>query len=164
MKTIPITPGKLTGDVLEACHRQYLQGRDLAEWGEALLAAGFDSEAIIEAVANPEMHWEKVPGLYSRMCREVGLSEDVASEVASLKQDVMIEEYRRGQRPAAELMQRFDDLRKRIGFPEPIHCRIMEDNSDGTNDSGYYTDSRRLHGTQLEALVRQYLDRAGIRA
>lgn len=164
MKAIPITPGKLTGDVLEACHRQYLKGSDLAEWAEALLTAGFDSEAIIEAVANPDMHWEKVPGLYSRMCREVGLSEDVASEVATLKQKIMIEEYRRGQRQAAELLQRFDDLRKKIGFPEPIHCRIMEDNSDGTNDSGYYTDSRKLHGTHLEAVVRQYLDKAGIRA
>jgi hypothetical protein len=161
---IPITPGKLTGDVLEACHRQYLQGSDLAEWGEALLTAGFESESIIEAVANPDMHWEKVSDLFSRMCREVGLSKDAASEVASLKQEVMIEEYRRGQRSAAELMQRFDDLRKEIGFPEPVHCRIMEDNADGTNESGYYIDSRNLHGTQLETLVRQYLERAGVRA
>lgn len=164
MKTIPITPGKLTGDMLEAYHHRNLQGSDLAEWGEALLTAGFDSEAIIEAVANPEMHWEKVPGLYSRMCREVGLSNDVASEVVFLKQEVMIEEYRRGQRSAAELMQRFDDLRKRIGFPEPVHCRLMEDNADGTNDSGYCTDSRKLRGTQLEVVVRQYLERAGIGA
>jgi len=150
--------------MLEACHRKYLEGSDLAEWGEALLSAGFDSEAIIESVSNPNMHWEKVAALYSRMCREVGLSKDVAIEIAFLKQEVMIEEYRKAQRSAAELMQRFEDLRIRIGFPEPVHLRIMEDNEDGTNDSGYYTDSRKLHGTQLEALVRQYLERAGIHA
>ncbi len=111
MRTIPITPGKLTGDVLEACHRRYLDGRDLAAWADALLTAGFDSDAIIEAVANPEMHWETVPGLFSRMCRDVGLSPDVAAEIGALKQEVMLEEYWRGQRPAAELLHRFDDLR-----------------------------------------------------
>src|SRR5690349_12873263 len=80
MRTIPITPGKLTGDVLEACHRRYLDGADLSAWADALLTAGFDSDAVIEAVANPDMHWEKVPALFSRMCRELRLSEDVAKE------------------------------------------------------------------------------------
>jgi hypothetical protein len=164
MRTIPIAPDKLTGDVLEACHRQYLQGADLAAWAEALLTAGFDSDAIIEALANPDMHWQKVPALFARMCREVGLSEDIAIEVEALKQDVMIEEYRRGHRQAAELLHRFDDLRKRIGFPEPIDMRILEDNDDGTNDSGYYGSRSRKHGTELDALVRTILEKVGIRA
>ncbi|MBL8818545.1 MAG: hypothetical protein JNL58_21130 [Planctomyces sp.] len=164
MRTIPITPGKLTGDVLEACHRRYLDGADLAGWAEALINAGYDSEAIIEAVANRDMHWEKVPALFSRMCRELGLSDDVANEVAGLKEEVMIEEYRHGHRQASELLHRFDDLRKRIGFPEPIDVRIMEDNDDGTNDSGYYGSRSRKRGSELDALARKQLEKAGIRA
>jgi hypothetical protein len=164
MRTIPITPGKLTGDVLEACHRQYLDGTDLAAWAEALLTAGFDSDAIIEAVANPDMHWEKVPAVFSRMCREVRLSDKVGDEVAALKQEVMIEEYRHGHRQAAELLHRFDDLRKRIGFPEMIVLRIRGDNNDGSNDSGYYGSESKKRGAELDALVRKYLEKAGIRA
>jgi hypothetical protein len=120
IRTIPITPRRLTGDVLEACHRQYLDGSDLAAWAEELLLAGFESDAIIDALGNSEIHWEKVPGLFSRICRDVGLSEDVAGEVDALKQQVMIEEYRHGYRRAAELLHRFDDLRKRVGYPERI--------------------------------------------
>jgi hypothetical protein len=164
MRTIPITPDKLTGDVLEAFHRRYLDGADLAAWAESLLTAGYDSDAIIEAVANPDMYWEKVPGVFSRMCHEVGLSENVSSEVAPLKEAVMIEEYCRGHRQAVELLHRFDELRKRIGFPEPIDARIMEDKDDGTNDSGYYGSKSRKRGPELEALARRQLEKAGIRA
>jgi hypothetical protein len=163
MRAIPITPGKLTGDVLEASHRRYLEGSDLAAWAEALLTAGFDSDAIGEAVANPDLHREKVPALFSRMCHEVGLTPDIGTEVAALKQEVMIEEYRHGHRQAAELLHRFDDLRKRIGFPEPIDLRILEDNEDGTNDSGYYGSQSRKHGPELDAVVRRHLEKAGIR-
>jgi hypothetical protein len=98
------------------------------------------------------------------MCRDVGLSQDVAAEVSGLKQQVMIEEYRRGHRQAAELLHRFDDIRKRIGFPKPIEMRILEDNEDGTNDSGYYGIESRKHGPELQSLARKYLDTAGIRA
>lgn len=164
MRTIPITPEKLTGDVLEACHGRYLDGTDLAAWAEALLSAGFDSDAIIEAVTNSKIHWEKVPQLFSRMCFQVGLSQNVANEVAALKQEVMVEEYRHGHRQAAELLHRFEDLRKRIGFPEPIVLRILEDNDDATNDSGYYGSESGRHGAELDALVRKYLEKAGIRA
>jgi hypothetical protein len=163
-RRIPITSGYLTGAALEAAHRGYLEGTDLAAWAEALLAVGIDTDAVIQAVANPEMHWEKVRPLFSSICREVGLSDDVFSEIATLKQEVIIEEYKRGHREATELLWRFDDLRQRIGFPEPIHCRLIEDNEDGTNDSGWYSFSHKWRGEQLEALARQYLGKAGIRA
>ena len=163
MRTIPITSGKLTGEVLEAYHRQYLSASDLAAWAEALLTAGFESDAIVQAVASPDLHWEKVPALFAAMCRDVGLSRDVQAEAAALKQEVMIEEYRRGHRPATELLHRFDDLRRRIGFPEPIDMRLLEDNEDGTNDSGYYGSQSRKHGRELETLVGKYLDKAGFR-
>lgn len=161
MRTIPITPGKLTGDVLEAFHSRYLDGSDLAAWAEALLTAGFDSEAIVDALANPNLHWERVPTLFLQMCRDIGLSADVVTEIAALKQEVMLEEHRHGYRQAAELLHRFDDLRKRIGFPEPIDLRILEDNDDDTNDSGYYGRETGKHGPELETLVRGYLGESG---
>jgi hypothetical protein len=161
---IPITPGKLTGNMLEACDRGYLDGGDLAAWAEALLTAGFDSDAITRAVASPDLHWQEVPALFGAMCRDVGLSQDAAAEVPALKQEVMIEEYRRGYRQGAELLWRFDDLRKRIGFPEMVEMRLLEDNRDGTNNSGYYGMDSRQHGQALENLARKCLERAGIRA
>lgn len=163
MRTIPITPSMLTGRVLEAFHDRHLDGRKLAAWADALLDAGFDSGAIIEAVVDPEMHWQRIPGLFTQICCDVGLCPDVASEVAALKQEVMIEEYRRGYRNAAELLFRFEDLRKRIGFPEMVIMRLLEDNDDDTNDSGFYGSDSGKHGTELEALVRTFLERAGIR-
>lgn len=162
MRTIPITPEKLTGDVLEAAHRRYLDGADLAAWAEALLNLGIESSAIVEAVGNPDMHWQRVDPLFSRMCQDIGLSNDVSMEIPSLKQEVMIEEYRRGYRQAGELLHRFDDLRKRIGFPEPLELRILEDNDNGTNDSGYYGIESRKYGAELDAMARRYLANAGI--
>jgi hypothetical protein len=102
--------------------------------------------------------------LFSRMCRDVGLSDDVANEVDAIKQEVIIEEYRRGHRQATELLHHFDDLRKCIGYPERIDMRLLEDNQDGTNDSGFYGSESGKHGQVLEALARDYLERAGIRA
>jgi hypothetical protein len=163
MRTIPNTPSKLTGDVLEACHRRYLDGSDLAAWAEALLTAGFDSDAITRALASPDLHWQDVPALFTAMCRDVGLSQGIMAEVAVLKQEVMTEEYRRGQREGTELLHRFDDLRKDVGFPEQLMMRLLEDNDDGTNDSGYYGMDSRQHGQALESLVREYLAKAGIR-
>lgn len=162
MRVIPITPGSLTGDVLEAAHRSFLDGKSLADWAEALLTAGFDSDKIIEAVANPDMHWEKVKPLFVAMCRELGLSTDPYAEIEAMKQEVMIEEYRRGHRTAGELLWKFDTLRKTIGFPQSVYCRLIEDNDDGTNDSGFYSDDRQLHGVKLDKAIIPHLERAGI--
>jgi hypothetical protein len=163
MRVIPLTPGALTGDILEAARNSTLDGSELAEWAEALLAAGFDTDKVIEAVANPDMHWEKVRPLFVGMCRELGLSSDPYAEFEALKQEVMIEEYRRGHRSAGELIWMVDELRKRIGFPQSVHCRLIEDNDDGTNDSGYYSSDKRLNGVKLDEAIRPYLERSGIR-
>jgi hypothetical protein len=138
--------------------------------GEALLTAGFESDAIIDAAVNPDMHWQRVPALLSRICQDVGLSDDIAVELphrsrnAPLMQSVMIEEYRYGHRQAAELLHRFDDLRKKIGFPEPLELRICEDNDDGTNESGYYGLNSGRHGPEFHEEIRRYLANAGILA
>ena len=161
MINVPITPGLLTGDILEAYHRGYLQSAELSAWAEALIIAGYDSDAVTEALGNPDMHWQEMPRVFSDICHEVGLSSDPETEIESLKQQVMIEEYRHGHRQGAELFQRFDELRKRAGFPEPVHLRLMEDNADGSNDSGYYSDSKQ-HGPELESLVGKALQKLGI--
>jgi hypothetical protein len=92
----------------------------------------------------------------------VGLSDDIAGEIATVREEAYIEEYRQGHRRAAELLHKFDDLRKRIGFPEMLELRLLEDNDDGTNDSGYYGIESRIHGRQLDEMVRRYLADAGI--
>lgn len=154
-----MTSPRRTGDVVEAYLRRTLNATDLAAWGDALLDAGFDSDAIIESVSDPNMHWQKVRSLFERMCRELGLSLNIAENALALSQEVMIAEYRHGLRGASELLHRFDDLRKRIGFPEPIDMRLIPDNADGTNDSGYYSSSSRKCGIQLDAWIRTYLDK-----
>ncbi len=158
---VPITPNKLSGDILEAYHRNYLSGPELSEWAEALILAGYDSDAINEALANPDSHWQELPELFKRICRDVGLSPDVSIDTEQVKKEAMIEEFRCGHRRGAELFQRFDDLRQRAGFAEPIHFRLMQDNPDETNDSGYYTDSMS-HGPELEAMVVDALRSIGI--
>ena len=162
MRKIPITPNFLTGDVLEAFHRKYLDGSDLASWSEDLLTAGFSSDAIIEALSDPEMHWQTVPIIFSKICFDIGLSTNVAKEICSLKRATMLEEYRHGHRQALEMLHRFDELRIDTGFPESIEFRLLEDNSDCTNASGYYGSQSKRFGEELENLARTYLGRAKI--
>ncbi|OEC32569.1 hypothetical protein A7D25_23420 [Pseudomonas sp. 21C1] len=162
MRKILITPNCLTGDILEAFHRQYLDGNDLASWSEELLIAGFNSDAIIEAMSNPEMHWPEVPVLFSKICSDIGLSTDVINEIESLKLSTMLEEYRHGYRQALQILQRFEELRVNIGFPEPIEFRLMEDSPNGKNESGYYGIQSKKSGNELEELACKHLDKLNI--
>lgn len=152
----------MTSAVVEAAERKYLDGKDLAAWAEALINAGYDSDAIIEAVGNPDMHWQKVPPLFARICCDLGLSNDIYAEIARIKECVRIEEYRVGQATAAQLIFGMDDFRKRIGFPEQLMLVIQPDNRDGTNDSGYETLHSGLRGPALEAALCKLLENAGI--
>jgi hypothetical protein len=161
MKRFPIVSQSLTGEVLDAFHRQYLDASALSNWAIELLAAGYESESIISAAAISEKHWQDVTHLFTAICRDIGLSQDIESEVAAVRREVMIEEYRRGYRQGAELLHRNDDLRKEIGFPEQVVCLLLEDNDDGTNDSGYYDWDHRIHGKELEDSIHVYLRRAG---
>ena len=161
-RVIPITPTKPTSAVVEAFQREYLNGNDLSDWAEALLAAGYDSEAITTALGSAGLHWQRVPAIFWAMCREVGLSEDIGGEVSVVKEEVMIEEYRHGLYSGSGLLFHSDDLRKRVGFPEMIIARINEDAADGTNDSGFYGNSSGMCGEELEGRVRRQLEKVGI--
>lgn len=164
MRKIPITPNCLTGDILEAFHRQYLDGSDLASWSEELFTAGFNSDTIIEALSDPEMHWQEVPVIFSKICSDIGLSVDVANEIESLKLSTMLEECRHGYRQGLQILHCFDELRVNIGFPEPIEFRLVEDNPDGTNESGYYGSQSKKSGNEFEALACKYLDKLKLQA
>jgi len=159
---VPITPKKLTGDILHAFYRRYLTGKDLAEWAESLLTAGFDSDAITIALGNPDMHWERVSPLFTSICLDVGLSNDITSEIAGVTKLAMIAECRHGLREPAEILWRFDDLRRQIRFPEMIEFKLLDDNAEGKNDSGFYGIESRKHGKALDQHIRECMAKAGI--
>lgn len=161
-RTLPLVAGILTGDTFEAFHRNYLDGQRLADWAVELLTEGFESEAVIRAAGGQDMHWQDVRPTFIAVCRELGVSHDIDDEIALIKREAMIEEYRRGSRQGADLLHRFDDLRREIGFPGQIVVRLLEDNPDGTNDSGYYDWEYRMRGAELEHKIREQLRRAGI--
>ena len=76
----------------------------------------------------------------------------------------MLEEYRHGYRQGLQILHNFDELRVNIGFPEPIKFRIMEDNPDGTNESGYYGSQSKKSGNELETLACKHLDKLKMQA
>lgn len=161
--SIPLTSKVLTGDVLESHQCGILTSDDLNAWAEELLLDGRDSDAIVFAAANSDLDWQDVRRLFAAICRDLGLSDNLEDEIESIKRRVWIEEYRQGQRSGSELLHKFDDLRREIGFPEQPYLRLIPDNADGTNDSGYYGGDSWIHGEELELAAQKYLSRAGIR-
>lgn len=162
MSTIPITPGALAGDILEAYQRKYLEGSDLAAWAEALIEQGYAGDAVSDALISEDAHWQEIPVIFAAVCKEIGLGDEPAADIGALKQRAMIEEFRHGHRKAAELFQRFDDLRERAEFAEWIEFRLLPDNPDGSNDSGYYSVPSAMHGVELEQAALDALKRLGI--
>ena len=153
----------LTGDMLDAAQRNFLDGQMLCDWAEALIINGTETDAIIEALGNPDLHWERINRLFALICEEIGICEELSDDMIHLLfEEAMIEEYRHGYRTAGELLHRNDELRKRIGLPEQVMLRIMEDNDDGTNDSGFYSLHSQQTGPSFDEMMTQYLVRAGI--
>ncbi len=160
MKPKYLTDDPLLGDLLEAAQRNYLDGNDLCAWAEALLNSGIETPVIIEALVSDDLHWQEVPELFSRMCFEMGVCENPYEEIELLKERIYIEEYCNNLRTGSLLLQKFDGLRKRIGFPEMVTTRILPDNPDGTNDSGHYGMDKRCSHEVLENAVVEALSRA----
>jgi hypothetical protein len=135
----------LTADVLHAARHNTLKGQMLCDWAEALIINGIETDTIIEALGNPDMHWERVNRLFDLICEDIGICKEFRTDMIPLLfEEAVIEEYRHGYRSAGELLHRNDNLRKRIGLPEQVMLRIMEDNNDGTNDSGFYSLHSRV--------------------
>jgi len=60
------------------------------------------------------------PPLFVLICRQLSISDDIEADAKAAKKQVMIQEYTAGQRTGAELLQRFTELRREIGFPEVV--------------------------------------------
>ena len=127
----------LTGDVIHWFDYKILNGDKLSQWAEQLLLDGHDTREIRMAAASPDAHWEDVNRWFVTICRQLRISDDIARDLKQTEERVAMDEYRAGQRKAAYLVWHFRELRKRIGFPEVVVSRIMPDEPDGTNASGY---------------------------
>jgi hypothetical protein len=151
----------LTGDLIEAYHRQRLTGSQLSAWAVELVVAGKDSESIIRAAANPGLPPEHVGVYFRKILKELQILDHLDDDIAAIKKKVFLEEYRKGLRPGAQVLKIFDDLRREIGFPSQIAHTILGDDYRGNERAGYHTLDRKLHGDLLEKEIRRYLERAG---
>jgi hypothetical protein len=152
----------LTGEIIDWFEMKILNGQKLSQWAEQLLVEGHDTRDICMAAASPDAHWEDVHRWFVTICRQLGISDQIDREAMQVKERVMIDEYRQGLRKGADLLKRFNALRKQIGFPELVIYRIIPDAPDGTNASGYYSLDSGLTGEQLEEAIRPYFEKAGI--
>jgi hypothetical protein len=140
----------LTGDVIEAYHRNYLNADLLNKWALVLLESGFEWEAIPFAASCPDLSWHEVPVYLRRILRELGVAVDIDDNIEKIKEDVFLQEYQIGKRSEGELLKKFDRLRKEIGFSSMIGFTIVGDEYEGESRSGYHTLDRRLYGEDLE--------------
>lgn len=152
----------LTGTILNSYRRRRLTSVELNAWAEQLVKDGHESDAILLTLGNSDLAWEKVDPCFSQICRDLGISQHIDSEVDKVTREVWLDEYDRGLRSGGELLHTFDDLRKEVGIPDQIILRFLEDNPDGTNDSGYYSWDHKLSGDALESFIRDHLARAGL--
>jgi hypothetical protein len=152
----------LTGDIIDWYELKILNGEKLSQWAEQLLVAGHDTPEICMAAATPEAHWQDVNRWFVTICRQLGISDDIEHHAKEVVERVMVAEYQAGQRKGADLLQRFNSLRQRIGFPETVMYRLIPDAPDGKNVSGYYSLNSNLTGEELEGEIRPYFEKAGI--
>src|SRR5215510_2006229 len=88
----------LTGDVLHWFDYKVLNGEKLSQWAEQLLVDGHDTREIRMAAASPDAHWEDVNRWFVTICRQLGISDDIARDVKQVEQRVAVDEYRARQR------------------------------------------------------------------
>lgn len=154
-----IEPKFRTGELLQAYLRGYLDTGRLNPWAEALLMEGVETDAVIYAAANDDLDREEVRRTFERLCAELGISEDLASEPEDVVRRVWLHEVALGVRSASETVARFDEVRKQIGLPGAVMFRLVPDR-DGSNASGYRCPAAGLDGEQLEGEVRARLQKA----
>ncbi|QHW33234.1 hypothetical protein GZH47_22220 [Paenibacillus rhizovicinus] len=70
-------------------------------------------------------------------------------------------EYKKGLRLGGEILKKFENIRKEIGFYEMVGLTITGDDDEGEHTSGYHTLDGKLYGDQLENEIRIHLKRAG---
>lgn len=152
----------LTGDVLNRYRRKTLDAGAMSAWAEQLVMEGHESDAILIALGNPDLSWEKVNRCFAQICRDLEISPDIDANIETVVRQTWLDEYRQGQRSGAEVLFSFDDIRQQVGFPNQVTFTLAEDNPDGTNDSGYYSWNKKLRGESLEAVILEHFVKAGL--
>ena len=151
----------LTGDLIEAYHRNYLNVEYLNKWAMELLESNYESEAIIIAASCPDLSWQEVISYFKKILEELDITNDIDSDIEKLKQKVVLEEYKLGLRSGGELLSSFDSLRQEIGFYDMVGFTIIGDDYEGEDKAGYHTLDRKLYGEDLEKEIRVYLEMSG---
>lgn len=151
----------LTGDLIEAYHRNYLKIEDLNKWSISLLESGYEGEAVITAASCPDLSWQEVPVYFKKILKELNITDDLDHDIEKLKERIFLEEYKLGLRSGGALLHKVDSLRREIGFYDRIGLTIIGDEYTGTDKSGYHTLDRKLYGEKLEREIRYQLIMAG---
>jgi hypothetical protein len=150
----------IIGDLIEAYHRNYLDAKDLNEWALALLEAGYEGEAVITAAACADLTWAEVAIYFKRILKELNITDNLEYNIDKVKEEVFLREYILGLRLGGQILQKFDNLRKEIGFYDIVGFTMIGDDYKGKEQSGYHTIDRKLFGEDLENEIRIHLKRA----
>ena len=148
----------LLGDLLESYRRRYLDSTELSAWAEKLLMEGHETDAVLIAAGNPQMNEIDTRRYFVEILRDVGVTSDIDCEIETVIRRVWVDECRRGVRPGALVLWKFDDIRRSIGFGEQVILHLREDSTDGTNDSGFRAAG--LIGDVLEANIIECFERS----
>ncbi|MBC8061546.1 MAG: hypothetical protein H7Y18_12895 [Clostridiaceae bacterium] len=151
----------LTGDLIEAYHRGYLDVEYLNKWAMELLESNYESEGVIIAASCPDLSWQEVNFYFKKILNELNITNDIDNNIEKLKQKVFLKEYKLGFRLGGQVLSRFDSLRKEIGFYDMVGFTIIGDDYEGEDKGGYHTLDRKLYGQDLEKEIRIHLQRAG---
>ncbi|WP_370979493.1 hypothetical protein [Agaribacterium sp. ZY112] len=154
----PITQRLKLSSIFKAAEKGFLDGKRLSSWAEELLLKGVESDAIIEALASPDMHWQEVKPLFIRICLDIGVSKDPIHEAESIKNWAIIEEYKLGITSAFTVVREIKGMREKIGFPSPVILEI----DASTGETIYKTEHKSLFGKELEAEIIKHLVQSGI--
>jgi hypothetical protein len=150
----------LTGNILNLYRRKALDAEAMSAWAEQLVMQGHESDAILIALGNPDLAWEKVNRCFAQICRDLEISPNIDADIETLVRQVWLDEYRQGVRSGASVLFNFDDIRQQVGFTNQVIATLQEDNPDGTNDSDYYSWDKKLRGEALEAVIREHFVKA----
>ena len=146
-----------SSDVLRRYYRKILDIEDLAKWAELLVGEGHESEDLFFLMSKPDLHWSELPRYVEKICNEIGVCTDFSDPREAYK-NVSLAEYKKGVLSGPELLFNFEEIRKKVGFPETLTWRILEDEPDGTNRSVLYSDTSKRSGKDLEAYVNEYIN------
>jgi hypothetical protein len=150
----------LTGDLIEAYQRNFLNVSDLNIWAVSLLESGYDSEAVLIAASCSDLHWQEVRKYFAKILKELNITENIDENTEKVKEQVFLNEYQMGLRLGGQLLQKFDNLRKEIGFYNMVGFTIAGDEYKGNYNNGYHTLDRKLSGDELEKEIRKHLKNA----